>query len=174
MPAVSKVYIVGFMGSGKTTTGIKLAGLLGWSFNDLDRGIETHTGMTIPEIFSKKGEEWFRKVESEVLRSPEFSHYTVISTGGGTPCWGDNMDYMLGTGLTMYLRLTPSQLRSRLAGSGGERPLIRDLGEQDLLNFITEKLAAREKWYNRADLTFDGFNTDLRLIYSTVREKLGI
>jgi shikimate kinase len=172
MPGKNKVYIIGFMGSGKTTTGKKLAGLLGWPFTDLDRSIEEQTGMTIPEIFSRHGEAWFRNVESEMLRS--FSPLTkrVISTGGGTPCYEDNMEYMLETGLTLYLKLTPGQLKSRLSGPNGERPLIKDLGNEEMLCFIEEKLAMREKWYNMAELNFNGFDTDIRSIYSQVRSRL--
>jgi shikimate kinase len=169
MTARDRIYVIGFMGSGKTTTGLKLAGLLGWSFTDLDRSIEAHTGLTIPEIFSRHGEVWFRNVESELLRNQGTYANTVISTGGGTPCYEDNMNYMLETGLTIYLKLTPSQLKSRLSGTHGERPLIKDLSEDGLLSFIQEKLSMREKWYNMAELSFNGFNTDLRLIYSEVK-----
>ena len=167
----NKVYIIGFMGSGKTTTGLKLAGLLGWTFTDLDRSIEEHTGMRIPEIFSSHGEMWFRKAEYEMLRNLPSDTNRVISTGGGTPCYEDNMDYMLETGLTIYLKLTPGQLKSRLADTNGERPLIKDLGDEGLISFIEEKLAFREKWYNRARLTVNGFDTDLRLIFSEVRAR---
>ena len=172
MPTRNRIYVIGFMGSGKTTTGIKLAGLLGWSFTDLDRSIEAHTGLTIPEIFSRHGETWFRNVESEILRNQGSNPNTVISTGGGTPCYADNMNYMLETGLTIYLRLTPTQLKSRLSGTHGERPLIKDLGTEGLLSFIKEKLAIREKWYNMSELSFNGFNTDLRLIYSEVKPRV--
>jgi shikimate kinase len=172
MPATDRIYVIGFMGSGKTTTGMKLAALLGWSFTDLDKCIEAQTGLSIPEIFSQHGETWFRNVESEILRNQGSNQDTVISTGGGTPCYADNMNYMLETGLTIYLKLTPSQLKSRLSGTQGERPLIRDLGEEGLLGFIKEKLAVREKWYNMAELTFNGFNTDLRLIYSNVKSRV--
>lgn len=174
MPGKNKVYIIGFMGSGKTTTGKKLAGLLGWTFTDLDRCIEEHTGMTIPEIFSTYGETWFREVESDLLKNLRPGTNAVISTGGGTPCYGDNMDFMLDNGLTIYLRLTPGQLKSRISGTDDERPLLKDLGDNDLLGFIEEKLSVREKWYNRAHLNFDGFNTNIRLIYSLVRTKLFI
>jgi shikimate kinase len=170
----NKVYIIGFMGSGKTTTGIKLAALLGWSFTDLDRSIEEHTGLTIPEIFSLHGETYFRDVESNVLRSLKTITQTVISTGGGTPCYGDNMDYMLESGFTIYLKLTPGQLKSRLSASKVERPLIRDLSDERLLGFIEEKLAIREKWYAKAELTVNGFNTSIRMIYSQVRSGLRI
>ena len=121
------IYILGFMGSGKSTSGKKLASLLGWSFIDLDKRIEEHTGLTIPEIFSRYGETFFRNVETEILRSLKSHVNTVISTGGGTPCHDDNMDYMLETGLTIYLKLTPDQLKNRLSGSKGERPLIKDV-----------------------------------------------
>jgi shikimate kinase len=174
MPGTNKVYIIGFMGSGKTTTGMKLAGLLGWGFTDLDKCIEEDAGMTIPEIFSIHGEDWFRKVESKMLRNLQPMKNKVVSTGGGTPCYGDNMDFMLETGLTIYLKLNPGQLKSRLAGTNGERPLLRDLGEDDLLGFIEEKLAIREKWYNRAELNFNGFDTDVRLIFSQVSTRLKI
>ena len=170
----NKVYIIGFMGSGKTTTGMNLAGLLRWPFIDLDRSIEEHTGLTIPEIFTRHGETWFREVEAEVLRSLGSLTNGVISTGGGTPCYGDNMDYMLETGLTLYLKLTPGQLKSRLSKTNGRRPLIKDLGDEDLLSFIKEKLAIREKWYNRAELNFNGFDTNAGLIYSEVRSRLNI
>lgn len=174
MPDSNKVYIIGFMGSGKSTTGLKLATLLGWPFIDLDRNIEERTGLSVPEIFSRHGEAWFREVESETLRNLRSLANGVISTGGGTPCYGSNMDYMLETGLTIYLNLTPGQLKSRLSGTKGERPLIKDLGGEDLLRFIEDKLAIREKWYNRADLRFNGFDTDVRLIYSQIISRLKI
>jgi shikimate kinase len=174
MLSINKVYIIGFMGSGKTTTGVRLASLLGWPFTDLDSVIEERTGMTIPDIFSSHGETWFRETESETLRSLQTLTNTVISTGGGTPCYGDNMDFMLETGLTIYLKLTPGQLKSRLSNTNGERPLLKDLGEKDMLSFIQEKLSFREKWYSLAELTFNGFDTDLRLIYSQVRARLNV
>jgi shikimate kinase len=167
------VYIIGFMGSGKSTAGRKLASLLGWSFTDLDAKIVEFSGMKIPEIFSKYGEDHFRRVESEVLRSLDSATDTVVSTGGGTPCHLDNMDFMLGSGLTIYLKLTPGQLRSRLTGSSTERPLIKGLHGNDLQSFIEEKLASREKWYNMADIIHEGFDTDINLLHTQVRSKLG-
>jgi len=81
---------------------------------------------------------------------------------------------MLATGLTIYLKLTPSQLRNRLSGRSDQRPLIKDLSDEDLLSFIEEKLAIREKWYNRAELNFNGFDTDIRLIYSQIISRLNL
>jgi shikimate kinase len=168
------VYIIGFMGSGKTTAGKKLAAVLGWSFIDLDKKIEEYSGKTIPDLFSQYGEEWFRNVEAEVLRSLKDKTNTVISTGGGTPCCDDNLDYMLKTGLTLYLKLTPGQLKSRLTDSKGIRPLIKGMNAEELLEFIENKLAIREKWYNRAEITVEGINTDINLISSLVREAMNV
>ena len=166
------VYIIGFMGSGKSTAGKKLSAALGWSFIDLDKRIEEHTGKTIPDLFSQFGEDYFRHIEAEMLRSLKDNKNTVVSTGGGTPCYGENMDFMLKTGLTIYLKLTPPQLQSRLTGSKTVRPLIKDLNAVQLLGFIEEKLAAREKWYNNADITVIGVDFDVNSLKSLVFEKM--
>lgn len=165
------VYIIGFMGSGKTTAGRKLADKLGWAFIDLDKKIEEFSGQTISVIFSKNGEPYFREVESKVLRELQIDDDTVISTGGGTPCFNDNMDFMLHNGITVYLKLTPSALISRLSNSM-DRPLIADLKGKKLLDFITEKLNLREKDYLRSDLCVDGIDLDLSRIALFVKSKL--
>jgi len=163
-----RIYIIGFMGSGKTTAGKKLASLLGWSFVDLDKAIEEFSGKTIPEIFSEKGEDFFRKVESSVLKNLNNEINIVVSTGGGTPCNGDNMEYMLKTGLTIYLKLTPGQLKSRLVEAKEDRPLIKELNNSELLGFIENKLSIREKWYNLAEITLNGIDLDINLTKSIV------
>jgi shikimate kinase len=168
------IYIIGFMGSGKTTAGKELASLLGWSFIDLDSKIEEHTGKTIPDIFSQNGEDYFRTVESGLLKEFKAGTNTVISTGGGTPCFSDNMDYMLKTGLTLYLKMTPEQLKSRLSESNGERPLIKDLDKKKLKGFIEEKLSEREKWYSQSEITVDGYKIDTVKLHSIIRSKLRI
>ena len=112
------------MGSGKSTAGKKLAASLGWAFVDLDKKIEQSTGKTIKEIFAESGEAHFRELEAEMLKTMQTYNNTVISAGGGTPCHGNNMDFMLESGVTVYLKLTPGQLKSRLAGSLQERPLL--------------------------------------------------
>jgi shikimate kinase len=168
------VYIIGFMGSGKSTAGKKLASLLGWKFIDLDNTIEQYTGKTIPEIFSDEGEHFFRETEANLLRNLESQSDTIISTGGGTPCYADNMDFMLETGLTIYLKLTPGQLKSRLKGSEGQRPLIRDLKGEELLGFIRKKLTERELWYERSELIIEGINLDINLLGDKVKAGLNI
>jgi shikimate kinase len=168
------IYLIGFMGSGKSTAGKKLASLLGWSFIDLDKKIEEHTGKTIIEIFSKDGEEYFRNLETQLIRDLKFNTNSVISTGGGTPCHNNNMDFMLETGLTIYLKLTPAELKSRLSGARSERPLIKDLDQTGLHSFIVEKLADREKWYLRSDITAEGIDLDFKKLFSLVKSKLDL
>jgi len=169
IPGNHIIYLIGFMGSGKSTTGRKLASYLGWSFVDLDEKIESRAGKNIKQIFSDHGEEYFREMESEVLKDFQNQTNIVISTGGGTPCFCDNMEYMNRTGLTVYLKLTPGQLKSRLAGTKDERPLLKNLDENALLPFIEEKLELREKWYSMADLTVDGFSADIIKTGSLIR-----
>lgn len=172
MSAKKIIYIIGFMGCGKTTTGRKLAADLDWNFIDLDRKIEEHTGKTIPEIFSLYGEEYFRLTESQVLKSLGVEKNVVISTGGGTPCFGDNMDFMLDAGLTVYLKMTPAGLKERLSHSTGKRPLIAGIPLEGLQDFIEQKLSSREKWYNRAEIHIETNDLENNILSSLVKQKL--
>jgi shikimate kinase len=164
-----KIFLIGFMGSGKSTSGKKLADRLGWSFIDLDERIEERAGMKIPEIFANKGEAWFREMEATVLHDLAHTTDLVVSTGGGAPCYDDNMDFMLHSGLTVYLKLTPEQLKNRLQNSKTERPLLKNINEPYLTDYISQKLSEREKWYSRAAITVDGFETDISSLISLVR-----
>jgi shikimate kinase len=170
MHKANKIFLIGFMGSGKSTAGKKLASHLRWSFIDLDKTIENMTGMKIRDIFSEKGEAFFRQTESEALQGMASESNAVISTGGGTPCFGNNMDFMLGTGLTVYLRMTPAMLKSRLADSSDYRPLLKDIDIEDLEEYIAGKLSEREKWYSRAEIIVDGCNADFSVLYSSVKK----
>ena len=172
MQQASKIFLIGFMGSGKSTAGRKLASHLGWSFVDLDEKIEKTEGMKIPDIFSCKGEPYFRQLEAKALKGMKSETNTVISTGGGTPCFGDNMDFMLSSGLTIYIKMTPASLKRRLAGSSEGRPLLKDIGRKDLQEYIAAKLEEREKWYSRAEITIDGSNTDLSDLFSLVKKQI--
>jgi shikimate kinase len=170
----SLVYIIGFMGSGKSTAGKKLASALGWKFIDLDKEIEERAGMSIREIFASEGEEKFRLLETEALNSLKNSVTTIISTGGGTPCHGNNIDLMLETGVTVYLRMTPAQLALRLLGSTGERPLLKNIPDEKLADFIGEKLSDREKFYNRSQIVVDGINLDINNLRTIIKMGSGI
>lgn len=166
------IYVIGFMGSGKSTAGKRLATSLGWEFIDLDRVIEEKTGKKIPQIFSQDGEAAFRKAESEALKGINHQNGTVVATGGGTPCHDGNMDYMLEHGLTVYLKMTPDQLTHRLLESSAARPLIQNISDEDLPAFIGKALMTRESFYNRAEIIIQGINLDINRLLRILREKM--
>jgi shikimate kinase len=172
MHQASKIFLIGFMGSGKSTTGRKLASQLNWSFIDLDEKIEEMEGMKIPDIFSLKGEPYFRKLETKALKEMKSETNTVISTGGGTPCFGDNMYFMLSSGLTIYLKMTPASLKKRLTKLSEGRPLLKSIDRKDLLEYITSKLEEREKWYSMAEIIVSNFNTDLSDLLSLIKKQI--
>lgn len=172
MQQASKIFLIGFMGSGKSTMGRRLASYLKWSFVDLDEKIENSDGMSIPDIFSRKGESFFRESESKALRELQSESNIVISTGGGTPCFGNNMEFMLESGLTIYLKMTPSSLKRRLVRSSEGRPLLKDIDRRDLEGFIASKLAEREKWYSRAEIIADVSNTGLSYLLSLIKKRI--
>lgn len=168
------IYLIGFMGSGKSTAGKKLASILGWRFIDLDKQVEAKSGKTIQAIFAQNGEKYFRNLETEELGNLISASNTIIATGGGTPCYSNNMDYMLSTGLTIYLKLNPGQLKSRLSESKGERPLIKDLKPDELLTFIEKKLAERECWYEKSEVIIEGMDLDINQLALLVKSKIKI
>jgi len=165
-----RVYITGFMGCGKTTAGRKIANALDWDFTDLDQVIETEAGKSIAKIFTEEGEDHFRLLEAEALREVSTYHNQVIATGGGAPCYGNNMDLMKKTGLTIYLKMTPLQLASRLLKSRGERPLLAGIPDCDVEGYIKSKLNSREPWYGLADIITGGFDPDIKAIVKTIKE----
>lgn len=148
------------MGSGKSTLGKRLASIMALPFIDLDSEIVKQEGSPISEIFRKNGEEYFRTTESEALRSIDTKAGAVVATGGGAPCYGNNLEYMNRTGLTVYLKMSPAALASRLAQSKESRPLIAGLTGDKLLQYIEEKLHEREPYYNKASIVFDGLSAD--------------
>lgn len=164
----SIVYIVGFMGSGKSSMGKRLAASMRWKFIDLDGEIERYAGKPIPAIFSDDGEDSFRDMEATVLRNLREESHVIVSTGGGTPCFHDNMSYMKSTGCVVYLFLKPLQLYHRLLNSKKERPLLTKVPEEELLSFITKKIEERSKWYEMANLCVDAFSVDAARIEQTV------
>lgn len=173
MQKTDKIFLIGFMGSGKTTAGRKLASRLKWSFADLDELIEKNNGMSVAEIFSKRGEEWFRTAESEALRELGNSRNTVISTGGGTPCFFGNMEFMIKNGLTVYLKLTPEKLGRRLSGSTAGRPLLKDIGKKELPEYIAALLAERDPWYSKAEIITEIEGENISALLSLIKNRLG-
>ena len=142
------------MGAGKTTVGKALAKELGLQFYDLDWYIESRRHKTVPQIFAETGEEGFRKIEHDMLHEVAEFEDVVISCGGGTPCFFDNMDYMNSRGLTVLLEAPLPCLCRRLWEGRRKRPLIKGMQPQELAQFITSNMEARMPFYSKAKLTF--------------------
>ncbi|MBN1925387.1 MAG: shikimate kinase [Prolixibacteraceae bacterium] len=157
-----RIYLIGYMGSGKSTVGNGLAEALGMQFIDLDTYIEKRNFKTIPELFATVGEEGFRKAEQKALHEVSEFENVVIATGGGAPCFFDNIEVIKRSGKSVYLRGTPRILAERLLQSKTERPLIKGKSEEELIAFIHETLTNREKWYMKADIVLD-FDHDLAI-----------
>jgi shikimate kinase len=155
-----RIYLIGYMGSGKTTVGKWLAKALNLQFIDLDQYIEEKNNQTIPEIFASEGENSFRVKEQKALQEVSLIPNVIISTGGGAPCFFDNMEVINNTGISVYLNGTPQLLASRLLNSNTERPLIKGKSEAELIQFIHDTLEKRNSWYKQAQIVI-GFNRDL-------------
>jgi len=151
-----KIFLIGFMGSGKTTLGRKLASKMGYEFIDLDHKLEQQVELSIAEYFSFFGEDAFRKLESEVLKKTIYDENVVISTGGGLPCFFDNMEWMMANGKVVYIKLSPKTLADRLESGKEERPLLQDKHGDALVTFIEQKLAEREAFYSQANIVANG------------------
>ena len=153
-----KIFLIGFMGSGKTTLGRKLAAKMGYEFIDLDHKLEQQVELSIAEYFSFFGEDAFRRLESEILKKTPYPDNVIISTGGGLPCYFDNMDWMKENGKVVYIKLSPKTLADRLEAGKEERPLLQDKHGDDLIKFIEQKLAEREGFYAQATIIADGLS----------------
>lgn len=164
------IFLVGFMGSGKTTWGKKLANAMDLPFVDLDHEIVAHIGMSIPEYFTKYGEDAFRVLESEFLKNQK-GRKAIISTGGGTPCYFDNMDWINEHGVSLYLFHTAKSLWSRLSQSDvNKRPVLKGLTGEELLSFIENKLEERAPFYEKASIKFEQIHTPLENIIQLIQE----
>ena len=148
------------MGSGKSTLGKRMAARAGWLFEDLDSRIEKAEGRSVDSIFSESGEDYFRNIEASELRKITDNKNIIIACGGGTPCFGDNMDFMNDKGTTIYIKHNTATLRQRIYNAKKLRPLVRGMDENELDAYIREKLSEREKWYNRAKIIVDGLKAE--------------
>jgi shikimate kinase len=148
--APRRVYLIGFMGSGKSSIGARLAECLQWRFVDLDDLLEENAGQSIPEIFAERGEDAFRALERETLEKTFGMTDTVIAAGGGTPCFFDNMDRINDGGYSFYLRNTVDFFVDKLTRSKTERPLVKGKSPEQLRSYIVETLAKREPYYLQA------------------------
>jgi shikimate kinase len=149
------IFLIGMPSSGKSTLGRKLAKLLNYQFIDTDKLIVEDQQMSIPLLFSSKGEDYFREVESRILKTILPNQRYVIATGGGVPCFFDNMDYVKATGISVFLDLPVCVLAARIENHGkDDRPLLSGLSQ--LEEELTRKYEQRLPFYSRADLTVPG------------------
>lgn len=163
-------FLIGFMGSGKTTLGQKIAKKLNLQFVDLDQKIIEEVGMSIPEYFEKYGEDSFRKIESKVLKQSAQYGNAIISTGGGTPCFYDNMEWMLKKGKVFYLKLSSAAIYSRLnTPKVTQRPALKGLRDGDLLEHIKQKLQERAKDYEKAHFHINPLNNPIKEILNIIQ-----
>ncbi|MDR0938084.1 MAG: shikimate kinase [Mediterranea sp.] len=152
-----RIFLTGYMGAGKTTLGKALARKLGIPFIDLDWHIEERLHQTISELFARRGEDSFRELERSMLHEVAEFENVVISTGGGVPCFFDNMEFMNRVGTTIFLDVSPEVLFRRLRVAKRQRPILQGLGDGELKAFIAKALEERAPYYSQARYTF---NTD--------------
>ena len=152
---MQRIILIGYMGSGKTTVGRALAKEIGLPFYDLDWYIESRMRKKVSQIFAERGEEGFRQIERNMLHEVAEFEDVLISCGGGTPCFFDNMDYMNQQAQVVYLRCEPEVLHRHLLMGKGDRPLLKGKSPEELLDFIREQLKQREPYYSKARYTLD-------------------
>ena len=149
-----RIFLIGYMGAGKTTLGAPLAEDLNLSFIDLDKFIEQRYHKTVNELFDKYGESAFREIERKVLHEVATFEDVIISTGGGTPCFYDNMKFMQERGLTIYLEVETAILFQRLKLGKHTRPKLKNKTDEELLEVIENGLVLRLKHYLQSDIHF--------------------
>ncbi|MBQ3363175.1 MAG: shikimate kinase [Muribaculaceae bacterium] len=163
------VYLIGYMGCGKTTLGEVLARQMGMHYIDLDEVIEARQGMSINSIFEELGETRFRELEIQALQDTATMTDVIIGTGGGTPCHGDNMALMKQAGITVWLTTSPERITARLLvpEQKCKRPKVCHLPDEDVLPLVKAELQARTPFYSQAQMRFD--STDIETAEATER-----
>lgn len=151
---MTRILLVGFMAAGKTTIGKALAKDLGLQFVDLDLYIESRYHATVSQIFAERGEEGFRQIERNMLHEVAEFEDVIIATGGGTPCFFDNMEYMNAQGTTVFLDASVDVIFTRLTIARTQRPLVAGKTDEELRSYITETLNRRLPYYSRATHSF--------------------
>jgi len=152
---MTRIFLIGYMGAGKTTVGRLLAKQMNLSFIDLDKYIEARYHCTIRQLFEEKGEEGFREIERKMLHEVAQFEDVLISTGGGAPCFYDNMAFMNEMGTTVYLKVSPAGLVKRLGQVRRTRPVLGGRSGKELEQFVAENLEKRTPCYMQASLVFD-------------------
>ncbi len=152
---MNRIFLVGYMGAGKTTIGKVLSKLIGLTFIDLDYYIEGRFRKTVAQLFAERGEEGFRSIERNMLHEVAEFEDVLVSTGGGTPCFFDNMEFMNQQGTTIYLQVSVDELASRLEVCKHTRPVLKNRTGDELKAFVAESLSGRLPFYQKASIVFD-------------------
>jgi shikimate kinase len=167
-PIKSKIFLIGFMGSGKTHWARLLSSAYQLSYADLDDIIEKEYHQKIATIFTEKGEAYFREIEAKVLRSFSDEQNCIIACGGGTPCYHDNMQWMSEHGSTVYLKDSPDVLMKRLIKEKSHRPVLMNIADTELESFIAAKLKEREPFYNQAKIIVEEATLTIQQLADTL------
>lgn len=154
------IYLIGMPGSGKTTLGKQLAKALNYSFVDMDEEIEKAERKSINEIFSKKGEEEFRDIEQDTLHEIATGKNLVVSTGGGAPCFYDNMKFINNSGLSIFINVPAQELANRIV-KGNKRPMFLNKSIEEVEAEVSDKILSRLSFYNQAQIIISGSNIQL-------------
>ncbi len=165
-----KIFLIGFMGCGKSKLGKSAAVKYNYTFVDMDDVIASAYKLTIPEIFEQFGENGFREREREVLQNHHFEKDTIIATGGGAPCFFNNMEWMNQNGITVFIDSPVKVLADRLMNARVERPLIKGKSMEELLNFIEMKLKERRPFYEQAQIILKGIDLTSELLFDAVKK----
>ena len=175
---MTRIILIGYMGAGKTTVGKALSKELGIIFYDLDWYIESRMRKSVSQIFAERGEEGFRQIEYNMLHEVAEFENVIISCGGGTPCFFDNMDYLNQQGQVVYLKADPEVLYKHLLMAKVERPLLKNKTPEELITFIREQLEKREPFYSKARYTLDVNLLDnyekIKISVAKIKELLGL
>jgi shikimate kinase len=166
---MTKIYLIGYMASGKSRLGKELSAQTGLSFLDLDEVFEERYKIGILDFFGKYGETVFRQLEHRLLLETENLVQTIIATGGGTPCSEENIRFIKRNGKSFYLRMEVHELAERLKNIKRQRPLLKDVKVNSLESYIREQLAEREPFYLQADFILQAPVTDLERVAEFIR-----
>nr|WP_320036885.1 shikimate kinase [uncultured Bacteroides sp.] len=175
---MTRIFLIGYMGAGKTTLGKAFAREMNLSFVDQDWYIEERFHKTVQEIFAERGEQGFRELERQMLHEIAEFEDVVISTGGGAPCFYDNMDFMNQKGDTVFLNVTPEVLFSRLKMASQNRPILRGKSNEELKAFIAKTLEKRAPFYSKAKYIFNADELEdiyqIKFSVNKLKELLGL
>ena len=168
---MDRIYLVGYMGAGKTTAAKRIANRLGWEVADTDDLFEAKYRISVCDFFRKYDETLYRKLESQVLKETESLANTVISTGGGTACYFDNMEWMNRHGLTIFLRISEKAVVDRLLHAKRKRPLAIGKSEEELSNFVHRHYTERLPFYEQAHIAVKSEDLDLEHLIQLIENE---